>query len=80
MNKTKIPTGQPSLATQWLRLCASTAGGMGSKPGWENSLSHTVYTACPNKKRKGKKKSLLSKNPKSSKRGSITYLKSHTGK
>ena len=26
-----------SLAVQWLRLCASTAGGTGPIPGWERS-------------------------------------------
>jgi len=27
--------GMTLLVVQWLRLCASTAGGMGSSPGWE---------------------------------------------
>ena len=31
-----------SLAIQWLRLCASTAGGMGSVPGWGASILHAM--------------------------------------
>ena len=31
-----------SLAVQWLRLHASTAGGTGSIPGWGSSTCHTV--------------------------------------
>ena len=35
----KDPYGT-SLAVQWLRLCTSTAGGMGSNPGRENKIPH----------------------------------------
>ena len=31
-----------SLAVQWLKLCTSTAGGMGSIPGWETKILHAV--------------------------------------
>ena len=31
-----------SLAVQWLRFCASNAGGMGSIPGWVTMLPHGV--------------------------------------
>ena len=32
-----------SLAVQWLRLCASTAGGMGLIPGWGTKMSHATW-------------------------------------
>ena len=32
-----------SLAVQWLRLCASIAGGTGSIPGWEIKISHAAW-------------------------------------
>ena len=31
-----------SLAVQWLRICASTAGGTGSFPGWEAKILHAT--------------------------------------
>ena len=31
-----------SVAVQWLRLCASTARGVGSVPGWRAKIPHTV--------------------------------------
>ena len=31
-----------SLTLQWLRLCASTAAGMSSIPGWETKIPHDV--------------------------------------
>ena len=36
----KNPTAGASLVVQWLRLCASTAGGMGSIPGWGTKIPH----------------------------------------
>ena len=33
-----------SLAVQWLGLCASTAGGMGSIPGWGTKIPHAMQT------------------------------------
>ena len=42
-----------SLVVQWLRLCASNAGGMGSIPGWGSSACHVVW---PKKKKKKKEK------------------------
>ena len=38
-----------SLAVQWLRLCASTAGGMGSIPGQGTKIPHAVW--CSQKKK-----------------------------
>ena len=32
-------------AIQWLRLCASNAGGMGSIPGWGTKVPHAVQPA-----------------------------------
>ena len=40
-----------SLVVQWLRLCASIAGGMGLIPGWGNKIPH----AAQNKNLKKKK-------------------------
>ena len=37
----KIKTGT-SVAVQWLRLCASTAGGMGSIPGRGTKIPHAT--------------------------------------
>ena len=37
------------LAVQWLRLCASNGGGMGSITGWGTKITHTVR---PKKKKK----------------------------
>ena len=40
-----------SLAVQWLRRCASTAGGTGSIPGWGTKIPHTAdQPKKPNKK------------------------------
>ena len=36
----KIPSAGTSLAVQWLRPCASNAGGVGSIPGWGTKISH----------------------------------------
>lgn len=33
-----------SLVAHWLRLYVSTAGGMGSTPGWETKTLHTLYS------------------------------------
>ena len=42
-NILKLVTVGTSRAVQWLRLCASTAGGMGSIPGWETKTPHVVW-------------------------------------
>ena len=39
-----------SLAVQWLRLCASTAGSTGLIPGWGTKIPHAAR--CGQKKRK----------------------------
>ena len=39
-----------SLAVQWLRLCAPSAGGMGSIPGRETEISHAVQRGQKPKK------------------------------
>jgi len=36
----KISRSGPSLVVQWLRLSASTAGGVGSIPGWGNKIPY----------------------------------------
>ena len=40
-----------SLAVQWLRLCASTVGGMGSIPGWGTKIQHAMRCSPKKKKR-----------------------------
>ena len=50
----KITGGGTSLAVQWLGLCAPTAGGMGSIPGWGTKIPHAAW--CGKKKKKKKKK------------------------
>ena len=46
------------LAVQWLGLCASTAGGMGSSSGQGSKISHAVWpinkklVICENQKQK----------------------------
>ena len=49
LKKKKLKNGT-SLAVQWLRLQASTAGGVGSIPGWGNKIMHDVW--CGKKKKK----------------------------
>ena len=39
-----------SLEVQWLGLCASTAGGTGSIPGWGTKILHTAQSAKKKKK------------------------------
>ena len=34
---------ETSLAVQWLRLHASTAGGTGLTPGWGNKIPHAAW-------------------------------------
>ena len=41
-----------SLAVQWLRLCASTAGGTGSIPGWRTKILHATKGGQKIKKKK----------------------------
>ena len=48
--------GGTSLAVQWLRLCVSTAGGMGSIPGWGPKIPHAAQRGQRKKKTKKKKK------------------------
>ena len=40
-----------SLAVQWLRLCASTAGGTGSIPGQRAKILHAVQCGQKNNNR-----------------------------
>ena len=40
-----------SLAVQWLRLCPSTAGGMGSIPGWGTKMPHATAPCSEAKKK-----------------------------
>ena len=40
----KVKKMGTSLAVQWLGLCASTAGGRGSIPGWGTRISHACVT------------------------------------
>ena len=42
INLKKKTDGRTSLAVQWLRLCASSAGGIGSIPGWGTKIPHAV--------------------------------------
>ena len=44
-----------SLAVQWLRLHASTAGGLGSIPGWVTKIPH-AHGAAKKKKTEKKRK------------------------
>ena len=44
-----------SLVVQWLRLCASTTGGLGSIPGQGTKILHA--TSCNQKKKKKKQNS-----------------------
>ena len=47
--------GGNSLVVQWLRLCASTAGGMGLISGWGNKILHVAWPSpAPKKKEKEK--------------------------
>ena len=39
---TKVCLGT-SLVVQWLRLCASNVGGVGSIPVWKTKISHTAW-------------------------------------
>ena len=41
--KLKIINLGTSLVVQWLRLCASYAGGLGSVPGQGTKISHAVW-------------------------------------
>ena len=43
---------QTSLVVKWLRLLASTAGGLGSIPGQGTKISHMVWTHKTNKTEK----------------------------
>ena len=37
---------------QWLGLCASTAGGTGSIPGWGSKILHAAWHGQKNKRKK----------------------------
>ena len=39
----KMIIGGTSLMVQWLRLCTSNTGGMGSIPVWGTKISHAVW-------------------------------------
>ena len=54
-----------SLAVQWLGLCASTAGGLGSIPGWGTKIlqAHGVTKKIKKKKKKGFPGGTVVKNP-----------------
>ena len=39
-----------SLAVQWLSFCASTAGGVGSVPGWGTKIPHAEWCGQNNNK------------------------------
>ena len=41
-----------SLVVQWLRICASTAGGMGSIPGWGTKIPHAAQSSQKQTKKK----------------------------
>ena len=43
-----------TLAVQWLRLHAPTAGGMGSIPGWGTKVPHAIQLGHSKKKDKNK--------------------------
>ena len=43
LNKSKLWSGGGSLVVQWLRLHASTAGGMRLIPGWETKIPRAVW-------------------------------------
>ena len=40
------------LVVQWLRLCSSTSGGLGSIPGQGTKISHATWPGQKKKKRK----------------------------
>ena len=46
-----IVTEGPSLAVQWLRLCASTAKSMSFIPDWETKILHATQRSQHFKKR-----------------------------
>ena len=45
-----------SLVVQWLRLHASTAGGVSSVPGWETKILHAAWHSQKKKKRGNSRK------------------------
>ena len=49
-----ILKSETSLVVQWLRLCASTAGGIGSIPGWGTKIWHAVQSGQKEKEKKRK--------------------------
>ena len=53
-----------SLAVQWWGLCAPTAVGPGSVPGWGTKIPQTTRRGAPPPEKKKQKNKLVSKNPK----------------
>ena len=47
-----LKSNRTSLAVQWLRLHASTAGGMGSIPGWGTKIPHATWYGAKKKRNK----------------------------
>ena len=47
-----------SLVVQWLRLCSSTSGGLGSIPGLGTNIWHATWHG-PKKKKKKRKTSVI---------------------
>ena len=43
LNRVLYRKGGTSLAVQWLRLCTSTAGGLGSNPGQGTKILHATW-------------------------------------
>ena len=41
----KLTSRQTSLENQWLRICTSDAGGVGSIPGWGTKIPHSCSVA-----------------------------------
>ena len=54
-----------SLAIQWLRLCTSIIGGMGSIPGWGTKIPHAAWRGQKKRKEKKKKGRLMKPFPSS---------------
>ena len=48
-----------SLVGQWLRICTSIVGGMGSTPGLGAKISHTSCCGQKKKKKRGRVQKLL---------------------
>ena len=62
MNQTRCSTRGTSLVVQWLRLHASTTGGMGLIPGWGTKIPHAMQ--CGKKKKVQQELKIVKKNKK----------------